>query len=60
MRSKPLAQLTERRGTKMTEEQAFELKEKIIGDVEYLVESSSYSLEDIVEDVNDRLCHLHT
>jgi hypothetical protein len=42
----------------MNEEQAYELKESIISDVENLVENSDYTLEDVVEDINEKLCHL--
>ena len=42
----------------MTEEEAFERKEAIISDVETLIESGQYTLDDIVEDIQDRLAHL--
>ncbi len=42
----------------MNEEQAFEAKESIISRVEEVVESGHYTLQDIVDDIEDRLCHL--
>lgn len=42
----------------MTEEEAFVAKEGIISDVEDLVGSGHYSLEEIVDEINDRLVHL--
>ena len=42
----------------MTDEEAFVAKEDIISSVEDLVESGHFTLEDVVENINDRLCHL--
>ena len=42
----------------MNEEEAYLEKESIINDVEDVVGSGFYSLEEITDEINDRLCHL--
>ena len=43
----------------MTEEEAYTKKLSITNDIEELVESGYYSIEEIVSEIKDTLCHLY-
>lgn len=42
----------------MDEEEALLLRDSIVSDVEELVESGHYTLDEVVAEIEDRLCHL--
>ena len=44
----------------MNEEEALLARGRIISEVEDLIESGHYTLEEIVSEIEDELCHLHT